>query len=423
MSEQLNLDFTNLASFDISASSGSKKDPNILQCKPENGKNNTYEMYIRFIPYIWDMNKSMYSKNIIKISNPAIQKDLVYFDCTGRGSFFWALDEVLKKRESDKIDFAITKDIRSFFKRWYQIFSIVYVNTDQYNVENQHKLKIFTYGSKISKSIELEKAGTASKPKVQVFDFLGGKDYYYLATKQNQAFANYDNSKFVDTPTPFRFMLESGQLHEVTAAELNAIKEGQITPLKQFLMTMPKLDDYFYKQPSNDTLLKSASLLKMILSKYPHILNEAFDLCTDVEFKNMMMASQPLNHNTIPSQPSMNMNETVGYVQQGQQTSYNQPMQSPSQGNQLHPDQQTSYVPQGQQTYAPPVQQPQQTSYVPPVPPVPQGQQPQQTSYVPPVPPVQQTYDPQGQHPQQNVGGGQTDVNEIDYFSVALANL
>ena len=66
----MNLDFTNLG--DISTNGGSKKDPNRIECKPENGTNGAYEFYGRFLPYPWDVTKSQYSKSIVSIKNPSV---------------------------------------------------------------------------------------------------------------------------------------------------------------------------------------------------------------------------------------------------------------------------------------------------------------------------------------------------------------
>jgi len=417
---ELSLDFTNLSGTEISANAGSRRDPNLLQCKPENGTNNQYELYMRFMIYPWDINKSMYSKNMVHIANPSVQKDGLTFDCpksVGKQSFFYALDEVLRKRENAKIDEAITKEIRKYFKRWYQIHSLVYISTDAHHRENEGTCKIYTYGSKINKLITQEQQGTATKPKVNVFDFLTGKDFYYFATKQNQQFANYDQCKFVDKSSPFRFLKPDGSIHEVCAAELTDMAKGIQTPLSDFLQTkLPKMDEYFYKDPTSDQLSKSATLIRMILSRFPVIFNEALAASGDVEFNNML-----LNGGSIPVAPQGNTQFGINPQFEQQQ------MQAPVSQvyNQAPQQQQVQNYNPVQQQIQPPVQtynsaqQPQSPIYT--------QEQPQVQTY---VPGQQSQISPSGYVPEtQNPGNIENQPNVVlgnagnDAFQNAMKNL
>ena len=404
----MNLDFTTINESDYQSNGASRKDPNRLECKPENGINNQYECYFRYLPYVFDTSKSMYSKNIVNIKNPLVQKDSITIDCPksiGRDSFFHALDEVLKKRENAKVEQDITKEIRKYFSRWYQIHSVVYILTDPYKPDNVGKIKFYIYGSKIDKLIKLEQAGTQTKPKVQVFDMLNGKDFYYYATKQSQTYANYDSCRFLDQK-PFTFYLD-GAVHTVTLAELEAMKNGAETPLKTLLLTMtPKMDDYFYKEASDTELQKAANLLRIILSKFPVIFNETMNSCADTKFKEMIMSAQaPVQAQQAMPQPTYEQQQNFGMPQMSFQ-------QTPVVQQPVAPVYQQTPVataaPVAQQPVAPVAQQPVAPVY-------------QQTPVVTQAPPSDFGFSPQPVAPV--VVNDQPGFSENNAFQAAMANL
>ena len=433
----MNLDFTTLNDSDFSANGGSRKDPNKLECKPENGQNNQYECYMRFLPYIYDTKKSMYSKNLVHIKNPSVAKEGITFDCPktiGVASFFYALDEVLKKKELAEVEKDITKEIRKSFSRWYQIHSVVYIMNDPIKRDNVGKIKIYTYGSKINKLIELEQQGTQTKPKVQVFDFLNGKDFYYYATKQNRSFANYDQCKFLDPQKPFTFYLADGSIHTVTADELVAMKNGQETPLSKLLIeNTPKLDAYYYKAPTTEELQKAANYLKIILSRFPVIFNEAMSTCADEDFKAMIMNASAPNVQQFEQQQNqqfqpMGMQQPMGQQFQQPAQQFQQPMSQPVQQFKQ------PMVQQFQQPMSQPTENvgfPQMNITTQPAQPgfVPQPAQPVIENVQQPIAPViaQQGFTPQPAQPVPNVipqaGGEVQGFQENNAFAAAMANL
>ena len=327
--------FTDLGNVEINAGGGFKKDTNRIECKPENGINGMYEYFGRFLPNPYDPSKSMISKSVVKIKNPAVSGETVTFDCPKsifKPSFFFTMDKVLKKYEEQPGFSEIVKTIKRSFSRWYSISSLMYISQDACHPENVNKIKVFQYGAAINKIIEEVKKGTMSVSGCKPFDLLVGKDFHYIATIKSKAlnFADYTSCAFMSTQTPFKYFMD-GNYYEVSANELELMSKGQKTLLvKLYEEQCPDMSRYEYQAPTNDQLLKAANYIRIIFAQYPSLLQEIINATDDKEFvalinqlgglmqpQNQMMGQQGgYQQNQMMGQPGVNPNsnyQSFGY--------------------------------------------------------------------------------------------------------------
>lgn len=287
--------FSNLGSIEISSAGGFQKDENRLDCKPENGVNGLYEFYGRFLPNPNDVIKdSMIQKSIVKIKNPAVSGESVTFDCPKsifQPSFFWTLDNILRKMTNEHRNEVAVTEIKKYFSRWFSVTSLMYIIQDGCHPENTGKIKVFQYGAEIKGKIQTQEKGSPLNPKCQVFDLLTGKDFHYYASKKTQTFADYSACQFEPKPSTLKYLALDGNQYEVTAAELEAMSNGQNTPLAQLYATCPSVERYKYKAPEREQLEKAATYIRIILSRYPEILQEAINSTDDREFVNLLMTA------------------------------------------------------------------------------------------------------------------------------------
>lgn len=299
----INWDFTNLANVEIS--SQPQADPFLLRCKPQDGQNGVYEMNLRFLYYPKNQSLTKYQKNQVYIKNPMNENESVMFDCPrslGKPSIFSDLNFLLKdKKKKNQIDDATLNAINTNFRHWMGCYSPVYVIADPQHPENNGQCKVLSYGYTIKGLIEDELKDSKIKPKCQVFDFLTGKNFYYCAKKGSKYGADYDSCKFFDTPTPFEFITESGQTDVVSMAELQAMAQGQDTPLKQLLMTkLPDMENYMAKEVDIQKKTTALQYLRIILAQFPTILNDLLAVTTDFESKAILMQN---GQQTVAPQP------------------------------------------------------------------------------------------------------------------------
>lgn len=326
--------FGNLGTTDINPDGGFQKDPNKLECKPENGRDGMYEFFGRFLPNPYDSTKSMISKSVVRIKNPAVNGESVTFDCPKsvfKPSFFHTVDKVLKQYE-DKPGFTeVVKSIRKNFNRWYSITSLMYVSQDACHPENVNKIKVFQYGMAIKNKIDDAQKGTPSTPPCRPFDLLAGKDFHYIATVKSKSlgFADYTNCNFMEKPSPFKYFMD-GSYYEVSAQELDAMTKGQKTLLvKLYEEQCPDMTRYEYAEPTQDQLMKAAGYIRIIFAQYPTLLQEIINSTDDKAFVDMIMAAGGIMQPQQPQfgqQPMYGQQPVYGQPMYGQQPVYGQPM-------------------------------------------------------------------------------------------------
>ena len=392
MSNGLSFNFSSVQTTDFSNGGGYQQDSNLWQCKSSNGKNNEYDAIIRFLPYMFDINKSKYTKNIVSVKNPMNPKEFLVFDCprnNGKASIFSNLNEILRTivNNNNKHDTAETAEIKKWFSRYMQSHSIVYIMTDNFNPSNQNTVKIFKYGSKINDILTDAEKGTGTIKPFKPFDLVNGKDFYYIAKKGFDTYDKYDGARFMDNNKPFQFLLPDGSMYYVAQEHLNAIEAGHTAnqPIVWlYNEIVPKMDAYFHKDPSQETIAKACGYLRIILSRFPGIYNKLIEVTNDDFAKSCLVnAVGQASHFQIPTvgntQFDINTNQVVEnnaaqFTQQPAQQQVQQPVQQ-QQWSQPAPQQ---------------VQQPVQQQWSQPAPQ--QVQQPAQQQWTQPAP--QQVYQP-----------------------------
>ena len=349
--------FTDLGNVEINAGGGFQKDTNRIECKPENGINGMYEFFGRFLPNPYDPSKSMISKSVVKIKNPAVSGETVTFDCPKsifKPSFFFTMDKVLKKYEEQPGFSEIVKTIKRSFSRWYSISSLMYISQDACHPENVNKIKVFQYGAAINKIIEEVKKGTMSVSGCKPFDLLVGKDFHYIATIKSKAlnFADYTSCAFMSTQTPFKYFMD-GNYYEVSANELELMSKGQKTLLvKLYEEQCPDMSRYEYQAPTNDQLLKAANYIRIIFAQYPSLLQEIINATDDKEFVALINQLGGL------MQPQNQMMGQQGGYQQNQMMGYQPNISSLDSSNNNNNNQQQPNSPYHQQQQQPAYQNP-----------------------------------------------------------------
>jgi hypothetical protein len=300
----------------VDTKGGGFSDDNLLQPNPQKGQNNTYKAIFRYLPYWKNTDQSKYKKYVCILTNP-LTKDKLYVDCPSsvkKSSILWTLDIMLRNKEKDKIDLDVVNEIKKNFMRFLNYYSPVYMYKDPQDPTIENTIKIYNFGHQIDKMIQTllnpEDELIATK-KINPYSLVEGKDFLLVVKQKTRKFKTYENSKFVDQVTPFRFMID-GKEHVVTMDELIATSKGEETLIGKFLKEKtPDMEKYYYKEWTEKTYKDTAAFLKAIIP-YKDFMAELIEGCRDEKMKDLLLANTPstggtgtgtINNTATNSQP------------------------------------------------------------------------------------------------------------------------
>lgn len=321
------LQFANLgntASMNLLDESSNFKDPKLLAVKPENGKNNEYEMYLRFLPNLGENARAnIYKKDFVRISTGSKNGESIIFDMprtSGYTSIFKSLSFLMSDLKKDKANEEFCNLInKEYFSTYSYYYAYVYVEGDVNTPENVGHIKVFRFPYSIYKLIEKTKEGTQMKSGMDPFDLLKNPRFYFRVGKQF-GFANYDDCKFEDV-TPFMYYTldanNQQQLMQVTQEEINYMIQGSETPLSKFLTEeMNGLEKYDYEEPSKDSLIRGINIMKQFIFKYQSLYTELMNKSNDEEMKKLL---------AMPTAQIITPNPTVAAPQAAEPVTAGQP--------------------------------------------------------------------------------------------------
>ena len=284
-------------------------DPDLYYIDPAKGQQGVYKSIGRFVPWWKNPNTSKLRKNTVVMTNP-LSKDKLVVDCPSSKpntpSILWDLDKMLKDREANKLDVEMTKEIREYFNRFLTFHSPFYIFKDPQVPALENTIKILNFGITFDKLIqkELNPEDAELNPnaiKINPYSLTAGKDFLTVVKKKSKRFKDYDGCKFIETVTPFRFVLNNAQ-HVVTVEELQTLATGAETPIGKFLQeNTPNLEKYAFREWTEDTYKQVAVFLKAIIP-YAGFMRELIEYTRDEKMKQLMIsitAGTPSGQGTI----------------------------------------------------------------------------------------------------------------------------
>jgi NADH:ubiquinone oxidoreductase subunit len=213
----------------------------LFKPSPETGRNGTYNAIIRFVPWHKDSKKSLITKWSVFLEEPISGKKRSV-DCPSSINEKSVLKDVFFKLF--KSNSVREKELAEKFKRKKTCYSLVYIVKDENAPENEGKLMVFKFGTKIYDKITNEMAppvlstGRQRKP----FDLFIGRPFSLIVTKKG-GYTNYDDSYFLDEPWPLRINGKEISKETTDPADiLNWLKDNS-----------PNLDAYQFKEWDDQT--------------------------------------------------------------------------------------------------------------------------------------------------------------------------
>lgn len=216
-----------------------KKSTDLYAPHAKEGKDNTYKSLIRFVPNLKDPNKSIISKWNVWLENP-VTGEKRYVDCpssVGKPSIIQDLFFKLRNSES-----AADQKLSENFSRRPIYYSYIQVIKDTVNPDNDGKIMIFKFGTKIYEKIRAfgkpdELRETAGNP----FDLLNA-NAFLLDIRFVGGFNNYDNSGFSTKTVPLT----------IDGEPVTNDREIWLPRIAKFAEEMPDIYKYGYHDWSPD---------------------------------------------------------------------------------------------------------------------------------------------------------------------------
>jgi len=193
-----------------------------------------------------------------------------YYDCGKNFSpkcdlctFYWKLSKSNNQADVEKAE---------LIGRTTKYYSYVMILEDQQNPDLVGKIMVFSYGYQIKQKIDAERKGELSGDKVNVFDFVSGKDFRLIIkekTKKNgNAVPTYEFSQFL-SESPIKIYNENTKKF-VTAAVDN---DGKISDkkwqskIKETLLGRDEnvnLEDHISKEWDDETTNKIEKVISIL---------------------------------------------------------------------------------------------------------------------------------------------------------------
>ena len=297
-------------------------DPNIFDPDPKKGQNAIYKAVVRFLPYWKNTDISRYRKYVSILTNP-LTKEKFFIDCpssiSGKPSVLWTIDSKLRDMDKAKMDEKVVGDIKANFYRFPAYYSLIYIHKDPQVSANEGKIMIWPFGTQINKLIQAELepqgAGLINVPAINPYSLVEGKDMLLIVKMKTAKYKTYENCEFLKEVSSFIFKKPDGNLHKVTIEELEAMRSGEETPLSMFLQnSSPILDQYMYKEWTDETYVRVASFIKAIIP-YKDFMAEVIEKCRDEKMVELLKDNKIANH-SIPDSVSSSMTNVLAGNQQ-----------------------------------------------------------------------------------------------------------
>jgi hypothetical protein len=246
-------DFNEMFNLDANDFKEVKNDSLIYKISPKAGKNGVYSSLVRFIPWWKNPKKSLVEKWEAWLENPVTKKG-VTVDCPSSiGKQSELMDIYWKLKNSPN---PTVQDKAKYFSRKRKFWAIVQILKDENNPALEGKLMIMKFGPKIYDKIQAELKPEYGTPHVPFHPFEGKP--FHIKCKEVATFPNYDESKFLDKPTPI--MIDG-----------NLVQPGEEAKLMKFLEeNSPNLDDFGFREWSPEQTQHFREMVKIIVPTTPN---------------------------------------------------------------------------------------------------------------------------------------------------------
>lgn len=262
------------------------------------GKGGVYSAVIRFLPWWKDPKNSKYKKYVSILTHP-LSKEKLFIDCPstpsiGKSSILFTLQMLLNRMEKEKIDMDVVNEVKKNFTRYYNYFSPVYIIKDPQNPELNDQVKIYPYGSIIEKLQEalLNPAkidgDIPGLEKVNPFSLTEGRDFLLVLRKGSSYGQDYDQCKFIEKNTPFRFKVGDKQHVCSTPATAEDAKKQNALISKYLEKATPDLEKYYAKEWTDDDYKNVAIYIKAIVGPYKNLMNDLINNSKDEKMNALL---------------------------------------------------------------------------------------------------------------------------------------
>lgn len=222
-------------------------DDSIYKPYPELGKDNVYKAVVRFLPNIFNPEKSKIHKYYVWLKDPVSGENLCV-DCpttVGKKSILKDLYWKLKNSHSAK-----DQELSKMYSRKEDYYSLVQIIKDPNRPELEGKVMILKFGRKVNDMIEQQLKpdyGTPCNP----YDLFDGRNFVLNVRKVGE-WNNYDLCQFAGEKCPI--VLE-GRAMQKNAEDMKAIQA--------YLNGGPKnLSDFDYKEWTEEVNEKVMAIIR-----------------------------------------------------------------------------------------------------------------------------------------------------------------
>jgi hypothetical protein len=205
-----------------------------------------------------------------------------YYDCAKNYSpkcdlcsFYWKLAKSNNQADVEKAD---------LIGRTTKYYSYVMIIEDEQNPELIGKIMVFPYGYQIKEKIEAERKGELTGEKVNVFDFVNGKDFRLIIkektrTDGGKALPTYEFSQFL-SESPIKIYNEKTK--KFVEAKVDA--DGKISDkkwqelIKKTLLSRDEnvnIEDHMAKEWNDETKVKVERIISVLSGEDIDFANES----------------------------------------------------------------------------------------------------------------------------------------------------
>ena len=200
-------------------------------------------------------------------------------------------------------------DKAALFRKTTKYYSYALIVEDENHPENEGKIMIWGFGSKMKDKIEAESKGKNKiKQEINVYDLAVGKNLQILVTGQGQQ-TSYDKCVFDEQPSPIAIK-GKGQIPTIEDEDGTIIIDPDYQELLvKFLLKRPKnLEDYKAQPWDEETLDKVNSLIAYLNGDTPvsnanKAISNAAKPSTNVAREDKPASTTKVQTSTVKSQP------------------------------------------------------------------------------------------------------------------------
>ena len=286
-----------------------------VEYKPtvDKGKNGIYQSVIRFVPWYKNPANSIIEKWVCFLEDPIENKGR-FVDCPttiGQPSplhdMYWKLknSDDVRKQEQAKI-----------FSRNKRYFALIQVIKDKNAPELEGKILIWQFGKKIFDKYNAVVHPVSELEGVEVnpnnpFDLFEGRPLQLTITKVS-GYANYDQSKFLDTSYPLMLVEGEGDSKVMKKIDRTTNKQEIVNFLKA---NSPDLGKYEFKPWDEDTKQYVNKIISFIDGK--RVPDMAADILKDnkKEFSGVIDTMNELETQSMPQSVNVtpvSLEDTLG---------------------------------------------------------------------------------------------------------------